>query len=346
MEFASASVDTSAPGVRVSQRGDGSEPDISWLDLLRLLRENWWIMVVVPLLLAGILVALSLSQDRTYTASAAFRPQQAAGQQGIGGVAAQLGIAVPTANSGETPAFYARLLQSRTVLAAVVDSPFIRVAGGSSARFEDIMEIEEQPDAERRFALAMEALKEMTSVEISRETGVVEVTVTSPDPDFSVELLDRLIAQLNDFNLRQRQSQAAAERLFTESRLAEARADLREAEGRLQAFFQQNRQYMTSPVSQFEHDRLQREILHRQQLLLSLSQAFEQARIEEVRDIPVITLIDPPSPPTYPDSRGTLVKGIIGLILGSVLAIGIVLVREFSRGMRAGGRTAAPIRGG
>src|SRR2546428_650042 len=98
------------------------------------------------------------------------------------------------------------------------------------------------------------------------------------------------LALVNTFNLERRQSRAAQEKRFVETRRTEARDELQVAEDRLKSFLERNRDYRNSPQLVFDQERLAREVALRQQLLTSLSQAYEQARIDEVRDTPVITV--------------------------------------------------------
>ena len=59
----------------------------------------------------------------------------------------------------------------------------------------------------------------------------------------------------------------------------------------------------------------------RTQTHTSLLQNREQARLREVRNTPVITMIEEASLPVLPESRGALVRGIVGLIFGGMLSI-------------------------
>src|SRR3712207_7894583 len=51
--------------------------------------------------------------------------------------------------------------------------------------------------------------------------------------------------------------------------------------------YQRNRDYRNSPELTFQQERLSREVSRVQQLYGRLSEAYEQAKIEEVRDTPV-----------------------------------------------------------
>ncbi len=101
------------------------------------------------------------------------------------------------------------------------------------------------------------------------------------------------------------------------------------AEDSLKAFLVENRQFANSPQLAFEHDRLQRQVVMRQELVTAMAQAYEQARIDEVRNLPVITVIDQPEPPALPDPRGRLLKLLLGVILGLMAGVALAFIREF-----------------
>jgi uncharacterized protein involved in exopolysaccharide biosynthesis len=163
-----------------------------------------------------------------------------------------------------------------------------------------------------------------------QKTGVVDLAVTVRQPGLAVQINQRLLDLINQFNLRTRQSQAAQERRFTERRLAEVRQDLRGAEDRLQQFLQRNRDIRNSPDLTFQADRLQREVAMQQQVFTTLAQAYEQAKIEEVRDTPVITVVERPELPVRPDRRGLIGKGILGLLLGLVIGTAWAFAKSYA----------------
>jgi uncharacterized protein involved in exopolysaccharide biosynthesis len=141
-----------------------------------------------------------------------------------------------------------------------------------------------------------------------------------------------VLEQINDFNLRTRQSQAATERRFTERRLAEVRQDLRDAENEVKAFLGHNASYDRAPQLKLEYDRLSREVSLRQQVYTSLSEAYEQAKIDEVRDTPVLTVIEAPTLPVSPDPRGLLRRAVFASIIAAFLTIAVASLRELVRG--------------
>ena len=98
----------------------------------------------------------------------------------------------------------------------------------------------------------------------------------------------------------------------------------------MQDFMQANRQWDNSPDLQFQHDRLQRDITLRQQVYTTLVQSFEQARIAEVRDTPVITVLQEPFFPP-PDDDRLLLVGALGVVLGGLAGIVLAFVVEAVR---------------
>ena len=112
----------------------------------------------------------------------------------------------------------------------------------------------------------------MVSAELDRPSGVVTFEVETYNPQLSAQIAQRLLDLLNRFNLETRQSQAAAERRFTEVRLAEAKEELLEVENRLQAFLEVNRDLGTSPLLRFRQERLEREVSIRQAVVSALAQ--------------------------------------------------------------------------
>ena len=183
-----------------------------------------------------------------------------------------------------------------------------------------------------RAELAVSALRGAITAAEVKDLSAVKVSVISKWPSVSLALAEKLVTSVNQFNLQTRKSQATAERKFVETRAAEAEGALRDAENRLQGFLQSNRTWSNSPQLTFEHNRMEREVGMRQQTYSSLLVNREEARIREVRDIPVITVLDAPRRPLMSESRKTLQRAILGGLAGGMLGM---LMALFAHGLRA-----------
>lgn len=331
-----------SPDVAGTSRPPQARPDdeISLWSLAALVvRSRGWILGTA-LVVGAAVVAWGLLQPRSWRSETSFRPQggqSSAGQ--LSSLAAQFGVSVGGGGDEDSPEFYAELVRSRAFLSRIVDTP-LPAADGGATDIAGRAEIEgESPELVRERAISW-LRDNAVSVSTGRETGIVTVAVTTEWPEVSAALGEAVVAEVNRFNNAIRRSQASAEREHVEGQLDLARGELREAEGVLRAFLEANRQWENSPELRFEHDRLQREVLMRQELYSSLNQAFQQARISEVRNTPVINVIQEPYVPALPEGRGLALKLALGLILGGMVGLFVGLVRHAGAPERAEDRAA------
>lgn len=319
-----ADVDAASP---LSSVGAGRDApgEVSLLWILTVLLRRRWLIVGLAVASGAAAAALVTLRDPAYTATARFIPQTRERAEGLSALASQFGISTGGSSGAESPDFYADLVRSRTVLGALVDERWaIAEAGRDSVTLMDWFEVDEPTPALRRDA-AIRELSERVASSVDTKTGTVRVGVETGSPVLSHSLATRIIELVNEFNLERRQTRASQERRFTEQRLAEVRAAALQTERRLQEFMQRNRVYANSPALQFEQERLARDVSQAQSLVTTLSQAYEESRIEEVRDSPVITVIEPSQVPVREDPRGRVAKTIIAAFFGALLGAGIAL---------------------
>jgi uncharacterized protein involved in exopolysaccharide biosynthesis len=221
------------------------------------------------------------------------------------------------------------LLRSREILGSAVDSAY-RIATSTGARRVDLIALYGDKDEDRalRRDRAVTRLSKLLETSMSARTGVVTVKVKAYDPVLAQSVCQRLIDLVGEFNLRRRQTRARAERRFSEERLQAVRAELRVSEDRLQQFMQSNRDYRNAPALFLQEQRLQSDVSLLRQVVVTLQQATEQAKIDEVRDTPTITIIESPSVPVRRDSRGAAKAGILGALLGVILGLSLAFARE------------------
>ncbi len=310
----------------------GSE-DVSLDEVMALFRRHWRLMVQVGLVAAVAAGTYALVRPRTWRATASFMPQVDRPElSGLVGLAAQFGVQVPQANPANSPVFYMQLLQSREILQSAVASTY-EVADADSMRKASLIDLFEVrgKTQELRTALAVEALQKRIGVMISRETGVVKLSVDSRSPTLSRDVAAKLIALVQDFNRERRAGQARAEREFAAARLTDAERELRAAEDAVRSFQSRNRDFRSSPFLQLDLERLQREVTRRQMVYNGLSQSFEQARLEEVRNTPVIAMVELPELPARPRPRGALLSALVAFLAVVAVLVAWYFVREVVR---------------
>lgn len=316
----------STQGNPAAARSLSAERGAGWLiELGIVVLRHRWKVVWFPPAVAFLVVLFVLLAPATYTTPFSFMPQGddvSLGQ--FSGIAQQFGIDIPTGQPGQSPQFYAEFIESPHVLRAVVESDY-DIGDGSAQQIRTgdlvgLLDIEGDTRA-RRVDKAVKELQKRIGVTTAVETGVVSVTITTRWPGLSKQIGERLIELVNEFNLESRQSQASAEREFIGERLSQAKEELQVVEDSLETFLENNRQYENSPALRFEQQRLQRRVRVHEQVVSSLSRSYEQARISEVRNTPLITVVEPPVAPARSDSRLLLVKALLGLVLGGIVAL-------------------------
>ncbi len=285
--------------------------------------------------IAMLATVVRLLLPRQYVAGASFNAQD---EQETLNLFTQFagGLAGLVPDLGRTPLrFYAHLLNSWGVSRAVVLTEY-RI-DGSNVFAGDLVEYFEvrSNDRERAILKAIKKLRRRSSIGTNDQAGLVEFSVEFPERELAVQVAERFLDLVNTYNLEGRQSRGRAEREFVEQRLAEAAAGLAAAESSLVGFLGTNREFARSPRLLAERDRINRQIAQRQQLYTLLSQNFEQARIDEVRDTPVITIIDPPESVIRPKSRRTVMIAFAALTAGLLIGVVLAFVREYLASMRA-----------
>ncbi len=139
---------------------------------------------------------------------------------------------------------------------------------------------------------ALKKISERISVNESKKTGLITISVLSEEPPLSKTIVtyiaDALIDYINDVQLKQ----ASENRQFIEERITEVEAQLEKSEDALKRFREDNRSIKDSPELQLELERLMRDVEVNQQVYITLKQQYEIARIEEVKEAPVVNVLD------------------------------------------------------
>jgi uncharacterized protein involved in exopolysaccharide biosynthesis len=307
---------------------------ITIISILNVFLRHKLVLMGIPALALVLMTVSTLLKPAEYVADSTFMPQGGVGAASrVSGLAAQLGVAIAGgASESLSLQFYADLITSRELLREVATTAFTFQSAADGVRRSGTLIDLYEPDGqtpEGRVRQVLGMLNQTVSATADPVIGVVNVTVRAPWPELAVLINRHLLDLVNDFNLRRRQSQARAEREFTQSSFAKAERDLAAAEQELQRFLQQNRQFQQSPQLSFERVRLQRKVDQLQQITSTLATSFAQSQIAEVRNTPVVTVIDQPEHSAKRVPRSLLTAGIIALIFGFFAAALLALAMDY-----------------
>ena len=298
--------------------------EVTLLDLLVLMRRRWRAVLGLPVALGTVTAVWSLLMAPTYTASTSFVPEVGAGAKlpsSLAGLAGEFGLSLG-ADASRSPRFYADVFKSRELLERVLDAQYLdpRSAKGDSTRLLDLLRVRGRNPADS-LSNGVRALGRLIGTRVDVQTGVVRLSVNSRYPGLAAAIANQMVVYLNEFNAHTRQSQARERRRFVEQRIAEAETELRGSESELRVFYERNRTWQQSPQLMFEEGRLRRQLDIRQEVYLTLKREFETARIEEVNDTPVITVIDKAIPPQKRSRPQRAMMVLLALITGGLAGV-------------------------
>jgi uncharacterized protein involved in exopolysaccharide biosynthesis len=299
--------------------GPPPSPSLDPLRLVRAVGREWRLTLAVSLGAAVFAYLGSFLLPTRYTTMSSFVAESrdlSDRSSALAGFASRLNLALPSLVS-RSPQFFADVLVSRAVLDAVLSQ---RDDTAAVAEFFGRPTDDAGADLER----ARRRLRRSVGAAVSSRTGIITLTVRMRSAVHAKAVADRMVRELDRFNRYTRESQARARRDFAERRLRDAEDSLKLAEGSLRSFSERNRMIASSPGLRLELDRINRRVARWQDLVTSLHREYEIARIDEVNDTPIITILESPNEPVRPSSPRRLVMAAAGLLLGFLAVAGRV----------------------
>ncbi len=282
-------------------------------------------------------LALAVILPPSYRATASFVTTDAemsvgtgsladlAGSGDLSGLASQFGLG-GRRDPSESPAFYAQLLASRELLTRLLLSNFPDPRSTAPDDSVTLLRLlrSNTTDSARALESAIKLLRRRMRVTVDLKTNFVILAVDARWSPLSADVANRAMALVSGFNKEQRVSRARARRDFLETRVAAALGELRVTEDTQRLFYERNRSWENSPGLLVEERRVRRQVETANSLYLSLRQQYEAARIDEVNNTPVITIVDRAVPPRRREwpQFGLLLgaAGVLGIGLGGLTA--------------------------
>jgi len=314
-------------------------PSEDW-ELVKVLVARWRILVVMPIVCGIIAGLITFLIAPTYTSTTTF---VTAGQRDItaslgnfANFATQLGVGIP-ANPTSSPQFYGDVLRSRGLMTEVLRKRMADPRSSKSADSVTLVELYAKHGGTpvKKEDDAVGQLTRESSVSVNPRTNIIELRVSSRYPTTAAFAARQFVSALDRFNLETRQSEAHRRRVFVGDRLKEAQDSLARAERTQQDFLLTNRGDLRSaPTLEAQYERIQRQIQTYQDLYSNFRREFETARVDEVNDTPVITVIDTADVPIKTSSPHRLLTAVAGAMLGILIAIAVLLVQGYLERLR------------
>ena len=181
--------------------------------------------------------------------------------------------------------------------------------------------------------IALKRLTKAIQAGFDVKTNLVSLSVDLQWPDLSAQVANRLVAEATKFNRETRVSRSRAKREFLEARHDSAQMQLRSAEEKQRFFYEQNRGLITSPSLKADEARIRREVELASDLFLNLQRQLEIARLDEINDAALITVIDTaiaPRKAQWPRYGALLfTSAALGFMLGLLVAGSLAVLADW-----------------
>jgi uncharacterized protein involved in exopolysaccharide biosynthesis len=305
--------------------------DLTVVEILSVLLQRRRMVVGLPLLAAALTAIISLIVQPTYTATTSFVPEvrpQNRLPTIVASLGTQIGLPLGTEPS-QSPRFYADVVRSRELLERLLLTSFPTGAGRADS--STLLHLVRAGGRDRLDSLArgVTRLNDLIDVRADNQTNIIRLSMDASDPDLAAALANRLLGYLNDFNTRTRQSQARERRKFVEERVSAAGNELGQAEDAVRRFYERNHGWQQAPELVFEEARLRRQVSISQEVFLTLKREYETARIEEVNDTPVFTVIDAAVPPRERSRPRRTLWVLSALGLGAAVSMSLAFAAQY-----------------
>ena len=269
-----------------------------------------------------------------YTAEISLYPAKKDNLQGLGqfqSIASNLGI-----NSGKNEQDFniPDVVKSNLIAKKIIEIDWER-SNGIKLNLIELWKIDKKPlirssnqektDVSYLIDVARKKLDDHISVKEDRITGLIRINTTFRDPLLSSNIANFIGQQVQSYIQKENSAQSTKEKIFISERLGIVKKELEYAEIKLKEFKERNKGYEDSPELFMIFSQFFRESEAKKQVYLMLQQQLELARIEEVKQSPILHILDTASPPTTKSSPNRLLIclafSLSGFLLSSLKSI-------------------------
>jgi uncharacterized protein involved in exopolysaccharide biosynthesis len=303
---------------------------------------RWRVIAAVTLFCIVSALAASFIVPPVYRAKASFVANSSSASKlpnggaasGVGGLISQLGGSLG-GDPSESPNFYIQLFRSRELLTRIAGSRFPNPrtdTPNDSATLIDILRIAKK-DPALRTEIAVKKLTKAIQSDFDVKTNLVSMSADMQWPELASQVANRLVDEVSKFNREKRGSRARSKREFLEARHDSAQIQLRAAEERQRFFYEQNRGFIASPSLKADEARIRRDVELSSDLFLNLQRQLEIARLDEINDAALITVIDTavtPRKAQWPRYGALLFTATaLGLMIGVLVAGSLAVLADW-----------------
>ena len=247
---------------------------------------------------------------------------------GLGGLTDLASLAgVNVGGEISIPKLYPTIVKSEAVLKNVIFQKYKTRLFPDSANLLQIWDIDAK-DPRVAYETMLLVLREEVDVSLDIKTNVLSISLLTKEPQLSADIVNAIAHELDLFMRTKRTTNATEQRKWIEGRLRDVEGDLGKSENELKDFRENNRRIADSPQLLLEEGRYARQVQINSTLYTELKRQYELTRIEEIKNIPIVNIMDAGRPAAKKEKPERRLIVTISFFLSAMAGIGFVYVRH------------------
>jgi uncharacterized protein involved in exopolysaccharide biosynthesis len=300
-------------------------------DVMKLLAAFWIERKFIGIVAGCITVAaviISLLLPESFKSTAVILPDTDKSKlSALGGLSDLASMAGVSTGDVSIVKLYPTIIKSESVLKNVLYKKYKTKEYSDSVDLIQYWKIKEKTP-ERSYEVGLKGLQDGLLISSDIKLNVVTMEMSTEEPQLSADILNTVIAELDNFIRTKKKTNASEQRKWIEGRLAEVKSDLETSENKLKDFRMSNRIVSTSPQLLLEQERMLREVQINTTLYTELKKQYELVKIEEIKNIPLISVMDYARPAAKKDKPKRSIIVLTSLLLSLFASGGYVFVRD------------------
>lgn len=297
------------------------DADIDILEYYYIIKKRIKIVIEVFSLFLILALIYAFLAPKTYVADASIYPsleeEKTTNLSALGGLATNLGIA--NLQSKNMSDLYPEILKSRPLIYSLLQKEIENPETSKHEMVMDLLDVSGNT-IEKKLDKGYKGFLKCLDTYVDDKTGIVSVSVETNINWLSKVIVDELLHLLIKYNKETRTFKARENRLFIEEQLERFDKAFTLAEKKLTEFRRNNIQIGKDADLMKERARLQLEYDVSRTNYINFKNEYEMAKLQEVKDTPVLNILNTPVIPQHKNRPHRLlilvISGSIGLLFG------------------------------
>jgi len=179
--------------------------------------------------------------------------------------------------------------------------------------------------------LAIETLANQISV-TEEESGLIVISVLMEESELAADIANFIALYIKKYISEVMLIHSSRHREFIEERLSDSKIELSISEEELTEFRSKHPIAMDTPDLQLQRGRLLRNVEVNQQVYVTLREQYEVARIDELKEIPVINILDQGEASSTPEKPKKMLIVLLAFISSFLLSsLYTIILKEINK---------------